>query len=381
VDIRLRLGRVPVNRSAGVFLVTSVCLGLLAACSDSTGSSGSEPGRVHFFSYPFPAGVSPDGKTVMFQDLSAATGAEIYLYDVATRKLSLATQAGSNFNDIAHGLSNNGVIASAYSNPVQAAVWSPADGWQTMASPFTIGCDIFAGEAWSVSSDGSVAVGQFFNGCRNEAFMSRNGVTTMLERVGTPPDLDSIPASRASVVSNDGTTAGGYTTFGLLDRRPAVWHSDGSGLLLPTGGVFADDCPGQVNALSVDGTIAGGVWCQHAFYWTQAGGPVDLGQLPGTDINDQAFVNAISANGQLMFGTNGDGFFGPQNATVWTAAKGTRLLQDVAGQYLVQIPAGATLLTASKASADGTVVIGQAIDGNGHFATYVLTMPVSAYGL
>ena len=246
-----------VNRSAGVLLVSAISLGLLTACSDSTGSSGNEPGRVAFFPYGFPQGVSPDGKTVMLQNLGGATGAEIYLYDVATRQTSLVTTAGANPNDIANGISNNGVIASAYGDPVQAGIWSQANGWQVIASPFSTGCDPFEGGAWDVSADGSVVVGHFYEGCANQAFISSGGVTTMLARIGTN-DFDSIPSSRASVVSNDGTTAAGYTTLGALDRVPAIWHADGSGFVVPTGGVFPDDCPGDINALSADGSMAAG---------------------------------------------------------------------------------------------------------------------------
>ncbi|MFI5209971.1 MAG: hypothetical protein ACHQ2E_05960, partial [Gemmatimonadales bacterium] len=227
----MRLGRVLVNRSTGVLFVSSICLGLLAACSDSTGSSGNEPGRVAFVPYGFPQGVSPDGKTVMFQSLGGATGAEVYFYDVATRQTSLVTTAGSNSNDIANGLSNDGVIASAYGDPVQAGIWSQANGWQVITSPYSTGCDPFEGGAWDVSADGSVVVGHFYEGCANQAFISTGGVTTMLARLGTN-DFDSIPSSRASVVSNDGTTAAGYSTLGALDRVPAVWHADGSGFLV-----------------------------------------------------------------------------------------------------------------------------------------------------
>lgn len=364
-----------------MFFVSFISLGLLTACSDSTGSSGNEPGRVAFFPFAYPQGVSPDGKSVSFQDLAGPTGAEIYLYDVATRTLTLATQAGSNMNDIAHGISNNGVIVSAYSVPVEAATWSQANGWQAIASPFATGCDPFVGEAWSVSADGSVVVGHMYDGCRNMAFMHSGGTTTMLEQVGTPSPGDTAPASRASVVSSDGSTAGGYSTLGSLDRWPTIWHADGSGFLLPTGGVFPDDCPGQVNSLSADGSMAGGVWCQHAFYWTQAGGPVDLGLLPSSLEPDESFINAITDNGQLLFGTNGNGFNNPQNATVWTSASGLRALQEVAKQYFVPFPGSMTLLTAAGASDDGAVVIGQGLDADGNFGRYVLTMPVSAYGL
>ena len=355
-------------------LLSTLTLGALTACSDSTGSSGSESPRINFLPYPYPQAVSPDGKTVMIQNLGGATGSEIYLYDVATRHLSLSTAAGPNPNDIAWGLSNNGVIASAYGDPVQAGIWTQAAGWQALPLTYPAGCDPFLAMAWDVSADGSVVVAGDEDGCAStSSYLWSNGTVTQLEILGAGQNV-------AQVISDDGSTAAGHAPVSSLDRWPAIWHADGSGFLLPSAGIFPDDCPGDINALSADGSMAAGVWCQHAFYWTQSGGPVDLGLLPGTDPSDASFANAIAANGQLIFGTNGNGFNGPQQPFVWTAALGMRSLPDLLNHFISKVPEGYTLLTANAASADGTVVIGQALGPDGP-VSYVLTAPVQYYGL
>jgi len=378
----LHLRNHPWRNAANLLLVPALTLGALTGCSDSTGSSGSESGEIRFIPAPFPDAVSPDGKTVLVRDISGPPG-DVYAYDVATHKMSLVTSVGSSPLAVARGLSNTGVIVASYSDPGQAGVWSEAAGWQVLASPFPAGCDAVVGDAWSVSADGSVVAGHFFDGCRNEAFMSRGGVITILERIGTPLEGDSIPRSRATVVSNDGSTAAGYASLNGNDSWPAIWAADGSGFTLPSGGVFADDCPGEINALSADGSMAGGIWCQRAFTWTKAGSPVDLGKLPGNTDSDNASVNAIADNGNLLFGSSGNSWFGtPEQAFVWTAAKGMRPLAEALRGYLnFQNPKGYTLLNALHASADGTVVIGQAASPDGTIATYVVSVPISAYGL
>ena len=369
-------------------LLPALTLGALSACSDSTGSGGNEPGRINFIPYPYAQAVSPDGKTVLVQDPFGGA-MDVYFYDVATKQVSLKTQAGTNPSDVVWGISNNGVIAGNYGEPVQAATWSEAGGWTTFPSQYPSGCDAFLSSGWDVNADGTVFVGMDWNTCTVSSWMVNTStgspVVTQLQILGTPFPGDTVPPSnRAIVVSDDGTIAGGTAQNGAasVDRAPAIWHADGSGFLIPTGGVFADDCPGEVLALSTDGSMAAGTWCQNAYYWTQAGGVVDLGRLPTTDPIDQVFANAIAANGQLIFGTSGNGFFGLQQAWVWTPAKGMRALQDVLKEYYVQIPDGYSLLTVKSASADGTVVTGQAASADGKFfGTYVLTVPVSAYGL
>jgi hypothetical protein len=369
------------RNTANLLLLPAFTLGALTACSDSTGAGANEPGRVNFVSMPFPEGISPDGKTVLIHDPFSA-GGDLYFYDVATHQLALQAQVGSNPADMAHGLSNTGVIAASYSDPIQAGVWSQANGWQVIESQYPGGCDVNIGDAYDVSADGSVVVGMDWNGCETRAFRNSGGITVLLEAVGVAMPGSSSPGSRATVVSDDGSTAGGWATNGFIDRYPAIWAADGSGFTIPTGGVFADDCPGEVLSLSADGSMAGGTWCQHAFYWTQAGGPVDLGRLPDNGDFDNAYANAIAANGQLIFGASGNSFFGtPLKAFVWTAAKGMRPLQEVLAQYFVQIPEGYVLMNVLGASADGTVVYGQATTPDYRQITFIATVPVAAYGL
>jgi hypothetical protein len=369
-------------------LLPALTLGALTACSDSTGSSGNEPGRINFIPMAYPQAVTPDGKTVMVQD-PFGQAMDVYFYDVATKQLKFQTQAGTSYNDIAWGLSNNLVIAGNYNDPAVAGIWSQADGWTSLTSQSGELCDGNTTVAWDIDAAGTSVAGMEWNAnCTVTGWLWNNSsgtpVWTALDTLGSPwPGDTTVPSNRPTIISDDGSTLAGFAQNGAMnvDRSPAIWHADGSGFLIPTGGVFTDDCPGEVLALSADGSMAAGTWCQNAFYWTQAGGVVDLGRLPTTDPIDNVYANAIAANGQLIFGTSGNGFFGLQQAWVWTAATGMQSLQDVLTKYFVQVPAGYYLLSARSASADGTVVIGQAATPDGYIVTYVVNVPVTAYGL
>jgi hypothetical protein len=88
----------------------------------------------------------------------------------------------------------------------------------------------------------------------------------------------------------------------------------------------------------------------------------------------------MSADGALIFGGVGDVFFTTPIAFVWTAAAGMRPLADVAAAAGVTLPAGMLLGSVLGASADGTVLAGTALDGDGNPRTFVLRLPRSAYG-
>ena len=66
-------------------------------------------------------------------------------------------------------------------------------------------------------------------------------------------------------------------------------------------------------------------------------------------------------------------------AFVWTADAGTRALADVVTAAGVTLPEGTWLQSVLAASADGTVLIGTAFDGEGNPKTFVLRVPASAY--
>jgi hypothetical protein len=102
---------------------------------------------------------------------------------------------------------------------------------------------------------------------------------------------------------------------------------------------------------------------------------------PGADAFDNQYPNAIAANGKLIFGGSGSPFFSVPRAWVWTQADGMRPLQDLITDSGVEIPEGYLLTNVIAAANDGSVVLGVAYDPNGLQVSFILRLPVSAYGL
>lgn len=127
--------------------------------------------------------------------------------------------------------------------------------------------------------------------------------------------------------------------------------------------------------------MAAGYWGANAFYWTEATGAVSIGQLPSETDFAPAIANAIAADNRLIFGVSGQPFFGTPNAFVWTEADGMRPLADVVTAAGLTIPEGTVLTNVLAASNDGTVVLGQARDAEFNVTSFVLKLPLSAYGL
>ena len=147
-------------------------------------------------------------------------------------------------------------------------------------------------------------------------------------------------------------------------------------LLEPT-----NDWPGEILAISTDGKVVTGTHANDGFYWSEADGMKTLGGISGQPEMQAAYPNAIAQDGALIFGAYGDPWQTIPIAFVWTAADGMRSLQDVATAAGITIPEGVSLANVMAASTDGSVLLGWAYDGEGATVSFMLRLPVSAYGL
>jgi hypothetical protein len=240
------------------------------------------------------------------------------------------------------------------------------------------------GGAWDVSADGSVAVAALWNGCAVAGFRWSDatgvGVFTPLEVLGSSfPGSMLPPNNRPTVLSDDAQVAAGFAQTELVDRWPAVWDANGNGFLLDAGGAFPDDAPGEVLSITADGSVVAGIWNLDGFYWSAASGVVNIGRLPQFLPFEPTFPNALAAGGRLIFGGCGNGFFSIPAAFVWTEKKGMRALQEIAVRNGLSIPDGFRLTNILAASADGEIVLGQALGPGFQTASFVLRLPIGAY--
>jgi hypothetical protein len=162
----------------------------------------------------------------------------------------------------------------------------------------------------------------------------------------------------------------------MLDRTPALWHEDGSGVLLDP----VQAAPGEVLSINWDGSLVAGT-NQGAFYWTADAGMVSLGVVPSANLNPMAWANAVAAEGRLIFGTSGDPLDQGTVGFVWTADAGMRDLQDIfTAQGLSLGDGGLSFTGVVAASQDGTVLLGFAQDSLMNSYSVVVHLPTSAYG-
>jgi len=333
---------------------------------------------IDFISVPTPVAISANGATALLQNFGDVV--DVYLYDTASKVLTHKTTTGDDpavaGQEAVYGLSGDGTqIIGSHGVPAQASVWSDAQGWRSLGSgPFDAGCDPAVSIGWGLSFDGTVAVGLDWDGCQANAFRwtDAGGLQVMGVIDGGVGG-----SGRASVVSSDGKVVAGFAPTSILDRTPALWQLDGTGVMLDPD----QAAPGEVLAISADGAMVAGTLNLEGFYWTQADGLVNIGKLPNAFPTDTTFLNAIAANGQLIFGGCGDPFGGIVQAVIWTKAGGLVTLQDIAVAQGVAIPDGYILGTIMGASADGTTLLGWGLDARGATTSFVLRMPVSAYGI
>ena len=168
--------------------------------------------------------------------------------------------------------------------------------------------------ATDVSGDGSVIVGNAYNGESQEAFIYRDGKMTGL---GFLIDTKYDPESYASAVSADGSVVVGYSTS--LKGRQAFRWEDGKMVGLEFSDVDSKDCMSTAIDVSGDGSNVIGTYESSkksgVFIWDSENGMRDLKELLedtyGLELKGWYLVapTAISADGKTIIGNglNPDG--------------------------------------------------------------------------
>lgn len=200
--------------------------------------------------------------------------------------------------------------------------------------------------AFAVTTDGGTAVGEWRNQqSQIRAFRHASNGFAELGTLGGS-------SSSARAVSSDGYTVAGSSATSDGRTMAFRWTSTGGMRNLGT-------LPGDVSStgefISADGrTVAGHSVSEsgrrRGFIWTEAGGMRDLGE----EAQWTTTVHAMSSNGRVLAGrvdAGNDGY-----AMRWTAERGIQPLT---------VPWPARDVTPSAISANGSVIVGNAIDQTG----------------
>ena len=369
-------------------LVAGFALAALAACTDSVNPTPVAQSSLRILHEGAPVDISPDGSLALLEDRYTGSGT-LYQFNVTTGVLTETGSIGDIGYNFSTGISTDGRISGVYNMPVSAGVYTPGSGWLDIGTQFSSGCDINVAGAYDISANGHVVVGIMWDGCNAAAFRwtdaSGQGAFLPLQVLGTPwPGSTAAPSNRATKVSDNGLVVGGFAQTDMVDRWPAVWRANGTGFMLPGLSIpgFGPDWPGEVLSINPDGSMVAGIWSGEGFYWTAGTGSVSIGRLATSDPSDPVYATAIAAGGQLIFGTIGSPWgMNPPAAFVWTQAAGMQALEELAVAAGIVMPPGYHLIRATAASTDGTVVLGAATDSKGRETSFVLRLPVSAYGL
>lgn len=207
-------------------------------------------------------------------------------------------------------------------------------------------------QAWGISADGSVVVGDSVsaNG-RREAFRWTQG--TGMVGLGYLPGL--LGESYAWAVSGDGSVVVGSSRDTLIDEFEAFRWTEATGMVglgdFPGGGLRS-----SASGVSGDGSVVVGVGNRvngdEAFRWTEGTGMVGLGYLFGDNYSS---ASGVSGDGSVVVGfSNNYAFDGIPKAFRWTQGTGMVGLGDFSD--------------ASGVSADGSVVVGSSASANGREA-------------
>lgn len=199
-------------------------------------------------------------------------------------------------------------------------------------------------QAWGVSDDGMVVVGESMNNARlSRPFLwTQSGV---MENIGRPQS-DSSGTRIALGVSGDGKTVIGHERLGGSANARAVYWTRSGGWSVIAGA-------GSAQSVNQDGTvIVGGATGRGAFRWTKSG---DITYLKGlrTDGGSLAgeWAYDVSNDGNSIVGATRLNS-GQYRATLWTVSPSGTQIKNLG------ILNGFDHSQADAISGDGTVVVG-----------------------
>ena len=302
----------------------------------------------------FGLGVSGDGNVAVGYTVDSANVEHAFRWTAASGTQFLTNTLGGQSAE-AHAASSDGSIVTGQAEDNsglghQAFRWTAAAGMQ--------GLQIY--DADDMSSDGSVVVG-------SSVWRQSGGVQPIQGTLGGCCTSALGVSPEGSVITGWSSTSSGYV-------HAFRWTS-ATGLrdLGVTSGTESIGEDASTNGAVVVGQARDRNDFWRAFSWTAASGLRDLGTLGGP----MSVAYSVSDNGSVSVGTSLTTSSSASNrAFRWTSKQGMQDIQKVLLNAGVTSVQGWILFTANRVSADGTVIVGSALDPNKQWEAFRAVLPL-----
>lgn len=308
-------------------------------------------------SWSYAGFVSADGTVVVGGSILDGTpGSRVFRWTEATGMVDIGTLGGA--TALANAISTDGSVIVG-SSPLSGSNLSHAFRWTLSDGMAALGT---LGGSWSlardVSGDGAVVVGEasLLGDMESRAFRWTES--------GGMLDLGSLGGSSSSArrISADGSVIVGEAyTAGNVEYHAFRWTAaDGMVDLGTLGGSYSN-----VFAISADGGVVigqsfnTGDTTLRGYRWTVAEGMTDLGSLGGTWSNP----TGLSSGGTVIVGESATAGDDETHAFRWTEAGGMQNLNTLLVDAGIDM-SGILLESAQAVSADGRIILGQAMIGD-----------------
>jgi probable HAF family extracellular repeat protein len=323
-------------------------------------------------------GVSSDGSVAVGE--SSTSGAPVEAVRWTSSGVTGLGWLPGGSNSFANGVNSDGSVVVGISDApghpnFEAFRWTATGGM--VALGFLPGGTISSANA--VNSDGTVVVGHSDSaatgiGANFQAFrwtLTGGMVSLGVLPGGTSSDALAVNADGTVVVGNSTSAAFSVTSGCFLCGEAFRWTQTGGmvGLGVLPGGSYS-----TATGVSADGSVVVGSGTYNpgsgllqAFRWTQTGGMVGLGFLTG---GTNSAATAVNANGSIVVGYSSSTSVPGGEAFRWTAATGIQSVKGLLTGNGVNL-AGWVLEQATGISGNGAVIVGYGTNPSGQTEAWI----------
>lgn len=314
--------------------------------------------------YTSPNAISSDGTTVV-GELRTSAGAEAFIWDATRGLRGLGDLQGGPGISIASGVSGDGSVVAGFSTSDSGIGAFIWDERRGMRELGPLPEGIATTIVGGLSEDGSTVVGTMYSADERRSDAFYWNETVGYRSIGTLPD------GTPTYGGSSDTNRDGSVVVGGAANQAFVWtESDGLillGDLRPTPGP-----PNSVaKAVTRDGLIVvGNGYGASPFIWDAEGGMRALATVPPGIFNSAAYAASADASVVVGQASTDRG----SEAMIWTESGGMELLSVTLSTMGIDLD-GWSLFDATGVSADGRTIIGNATKRGFETRAYIAVIP------